>query len=135
MNIGKYIYATLSADAAVSAIVGTRIFPVFMPMQAEYPAIVYTVTNEPLDQTKAHAGYYDRSIVTLHLWADVAQGAQAYSVLEDLDLAVRAALDYVSATAGGVTVDSCRYTGSQDGRDENNLAYLKQVTYHFTVRN
>jgi len=134
MNIGKYIYATLSADAAVSAIVGTRIFPVFMPMQADYPAIVYTVNNEPHDQTKDHAGNLDRATVTMHLWADVAQGAQAYSVLEDLDTAIRDALDFVEGTAGGVTVELCRYGGTQDGRDESNMAYLKQTNYTFIVR-
>lgn len=135
MNIGKYIVAVLAADAGVSAIVGTRIYPVFVPQGATFPCVLYMVKNEPLDQTKGHPGYHDTALVTFHLWAEYNERQAAYSKLEDLDAAIRAALDNVEGTTAGVTVESCNYMGSIDGRDENNMMYLKTATYKFITKN
>lgn len=135
MNIGKYIFSVLSADAAVSALVGNRIHPVFVPQGATFPCVAYMAKNEPFDQTKDHPGYHDRAVVTLHLWAEYDERQAAYSILEDLDEAIRNALDFVDGTAGGVQVESCRYDGTIDGRDEGNMMYLKTATYIFITKN
>lgn len=131
MRIGKYISAVLNADAAVGAIVGDRIYPVFIPASGTFPCVVYMVNNAPHDQAKDHAGNLDRAVVTFHLWAEYSERQQAYSVLEDLDAAIRTAFDFVEGTSGGVQVEICHYDGSVDGRDENNMAYLKTATYTF----
>lgn len=138
MQIGKYIHARLSADAAVGAIVGTGssalIHPVFLPQGTNGTGIVYLVKSQPHGIGKVDEGTHIRSTVTLHLWADYAQGAEAYPVLEALDLAVYEALNYIDATAGGVTVESCRHIETADGRDEQNMYYLKTAVYDIVHR-
>ena len=138
MQIGKYIHAKLLAAAPVTAIIGTgssaRVYPVFLPMNTTGTSVVYMVENRPHGQSKQEAGTHDAATVTLHLWADASQGQQAYATLETLDDAIRDAIDYVEGTSGGVTVESCRYLGSLDGRDEQNLYFLKTVTYSIVHR-
>jgi hypothetical protein len=134
MKIGRYIYSKLAASAALSALVSDRIYPVFMPQNAEYPCIVYMSENLPHDQTKDHPGHYDRAAVTLHIWCEAREGQNAYDVLDDIDAAVRAALDFQEATAGGVTAEVSRYEGSRDGRDENMITYLREAKYTIVHR-
>lgn len=142
MQIGKYIHAKLTAAAPVTAIVGTgasaRIYPVYMPQSNSAPGtgpgIVYMVETEPHGASKVDEGTHLRSNVTLHLWADVSQGQLAYSKLEDLDAAVYDALNYVDATSGGVTVESCRHLKTIDGRDEQNMYFLKTAVYTIVHR-
>ncbi len=137
MQIGKYIHAKLLAAAPVTALVGSgasaRIYPVFWPGTTGV-AIVYMVKSEPHGIGKVDEGTHIRSTVTLHLWADVSQGQLAYSKLEDLDEAIYDALNYVDATAGGVTVDSCRHIETSDGRDEQNMYFLKTAVYTIVHR-
>lgn len=136
MKVGQYIYAKLSATTAVSNLVGSRIYPVFLPQSATYPAIVYRVSNEPNERAmKTQAPDHDRATVTFNFWADASQGANAYAALDNIDSAVRAALDYVEAVAGGVTVEHCHYDNSVDDFDAEAMLLLRSATYTFITKN
>lgn len=135
MRIGQYIYTKLAATTAVTDLVGTSIYPVFLPQKAEYPAIVFMTDNTPHSLTKTQAADKDVAKVTFHFWASAAQGENGYAAIEDIDEAVRAALDYVEDTAGGVTVVSCHYDGSRDGRDDEMTLFLKTANYTFITQN
>ena len=136
MNVGQYIYTKLSGTSAVSALVGSRIYPVFLPQTAAYPAIVYRMTNEPNErQMKTQAADHDRATVTFNFWADASQGANAYAALDSIDKAVRDALDFVEATAGGVTVEHCHYDNSSDDFDAEAMLLLRTATYTFITKN
>lgn len=130
MNVGRYLYSKLSNTSAVTALVGTRIYPVFIPQNAAYPCIVYMVENAPLDPSKTHIGTHDIAKVTLHIWQEAREGQNAYDVLDSIDAAVRTALDGATGTAGGVNAEVIQYLGSRDGRDEQMLAYLRETTYN-----
>lgn len=45
-DIRAAVYAALVADAAVAAIVGTRVYPVFLPQTGREPCIVFTVISD-----------------------------------------------------------------------------------------
>lgn len=135
MKIGQYIYAKLTATSAVTALVSTRIYPVFMPQDAAYPAIVFLADNVPHSITKNEASDHDRATVTFHFWASAAQGENGYAALDNIDEAVRDALDYVEGTAGSVTVEVAHYDGSRDGRDEDMTLFLRSATYTFITKN
>lgn len=136
MKIGRYIYGKLSGTTAITNLVGTRIYPVFLPMAAAYPAIVYMQTCTPKDNgMKVEKPDHDDHTVTLHIWADHAQGAEAYDVLDDIEAELRTALDRVEATVNAVQVESCIYTGSRDGRDEDRTLVMREVTFKFTTAN
>jgi hypothetical protein len=135
MKIGRYLYARLTAHAPLAALVVTRIYPVFMPQNAEYPCIVYLTENVPHDRTKTSPGTYDRAKVTLHIWQEAREGQNAYDVLDEIDAAVREALDYAdTTTSGGVTAEISEYEGSRDGRDEAMITYLREATYNIVHR-
>lgn len=136
MYLGKYIYGKLSTTTAITDLVGTRIYPVFLPDKVAYPAIVYTVANLPLDRgMKDQPANHDRAIVTFHIWADHAQGQQGYDDLDSIDAALREALDFVEGTVAGVIVEGCHYDGSRDGRDEERTLFLRETNYTFTTKN
>lgn len=137
MRLGRYIHGKLTADAALAALVGDRVYPVLMPMKAEYPAIVYTVANAPLDRNmKDRPADHDSAKVSFHIWADMQGGQQNYDTLDDIDTALRAALDFAAEEeVGGVTVESCKYAGGRDGYDEGRTLYLRESNYDFTVKN
>lgn len=129
MSIGKFIRARLTGNATVTGLVGNRIFPVIMPQNAAYPAIVYTITGEPKDQSHTGAGSIDQITVNFNIWGD------DYDVNEEIFAALRAALDYVPGTAGGETVQGVRIGTWRDGIDESLEHFLRTVAYHFRYVN
>lgn len=136
MKAGQYIYAKLAATTAVTNLVGTRIYPIYMPQQATYPAIVFSVDNAPLDgNMKDLPAYHDRATVTFNFWADVEQGADGYAALDNIDAAVRTALDFVTGTAGSVVVEGCKYIGSTDGIDPDVMKISRTATYQLITKN
>lgn len=137
MRLGAYIYTKLSSDTALDALIEDRIYPVYLPQgDHNYPCIVYMVDNEPHAITKHEPSTHDTAKVTFHIWADHRQGQQAYDDIDAIDQALRDLLDFVSKdTVASITVDSCRYLSSRDGRDENLTLFLREATYNFIVRN
>lgn len=135
MNIGEYIYAKLTTTTAITDLVGTGIYPIYVPQNATYPAIVYMADNTPHTNTKPQPADLDKTTVTFHIWADGAQGQDAYTKLNQIDAALRTALDYDEDTAGGITVVHCEYRGSRDGRNEEMTLFMREATYIFITKN
>jgi hypothetical protein len=142
MLVNKYIYAKLTAAAGVTALVSTRVYPVSVP-QGEgtnlYPAIVYSDSYSPADNSKSEDATHDNCVLTVTSWA------ASYDDAAAIDVAVRAALDYqdglgAGATAGGVTVDVCEWQNSIPGREEGNSApgggpyFFRESTYQIRER-
>ena len=136
MKAGNYIYSKLTATAGVTALVSTRIYPVVMPQDAAFPAIVYSVSNKPLDSNaKDRAAAHDTAIVTFNYWADVKYGQDGYTALDSIDVAVRTAIDFVTGTAGSVTVEGCKFLGSEDMFSEDRLLIGRAATYQLITKN
>lgn len=127
MNIGKYIVAAIQADSALEALIGGRVFPVVLPQKEAYPAIVFTTVIAPADNSKNQPATTDRVQVRFHIWA------RKYADCEAIDVALRAALDYVTDTAGDVTVTGAMYTGGSDAIDEKLEFFLRESNYDFRV--
>lgn len=134
MNVGKYIYAKLGATAGVTALVSTRIYPVLLPQNCVFPAVVYTSRTTPNDSQKTQSANHDREAVTFRVWADVQQGEDGYTSVQAIEAAIRAALDFVSATAGGVQVDHCHFDSSDDVVAEDRLLLGRELNYTFIVK-
>ncbi len=67
--------------------------------------------------------------------ADASQGNNAYASLDNIDLAVRNAIDFVAATAGSVEVSDCEYKDSEDGFNPENMTITRTATYRFITKN
>ena len=104
MKVGAAIYSMLKDDSAVSALVGTRIYPELAEEGAATPYVVYSVvSNTPVD-TKDSAPVDEAQL-------EVFSVADTYAEANDLADKVRAALSRQEKTvADTVTVQSIKYT-------------------------
>lgn len=103
--------ARLIADAGVSALVGTRIFPMIRPQDSALPAVRYQVISDPRPE---HLKGYDgarSSRVQYDCFAETYLGARA------LANAVIAALA-LPAIASGVTFGRGKAEGPRDGGED-----------------
>jgi hypothetical protein len=110
--IGKALYGKLSATAAVTALVSTRIFPDMATQDATYPFIVYT--NDATQPTDVKDSSSPLDVVTM----SVMIYSNSYSQAQDIAAAVRTALDRMTGTIQGVNVQSCRFEGQNSAQME-----------------
>lgn len=110
--IGKALYGKLSATAAVTALVSTRIYPDIATQDATYPFIVYS--NDATQPTDVKDSASPLDVVTM----SVMIYSNSYSQAQDIAAAVRTALDRMTGTIQGVTVQSCRFEGQNSAQME-----------------
>ena len=67
MSAETELYAALSADAPLAAVVGARIYPDFLAQEISLPAVVYQ-RAETEYVTTIHSGAVLGSRVTLEIW-------------------------------------------------------------------
>ena len=107
MSADAVVYALLSGAGAVTAIVGTRIYPVLLPEKQPTPAIVYeqiSSVREPAIDAQA-ATHTTRSRYQINLLST------DHAVARTLRAAVVAALQFQRGSIGGITVHSVLHAG------------------------
>lgn len=113
MKAGDIIYNRLIADAAVAALVATRIYPIDAPLDVDLPACYYDVQladavdgSAPLSTAQIQVGCLAHSEATAHSLAAAAHNA----------------LDGLTGTSGGTWLRGVRQLNRTENRDaENNL--------------
>ena len=95
--IQEGLYATLAADAGVSAIVGTNIYPVLFPQTAysdssKLPCIVFKVDD------RRRQVRFSGTDTLVECWLSVECYAKTYTAAQSLAVAVRSALVDYSGT-------------------------------------
>jgi hypothetical protein len=107
--LGKAIYSKLSGTVAVSADVGTRIFPEAAPEQGlTFPLIVYSMTDAQ------HINSYSGASSLANRRVTVQCAASTYSAANTLAKNVRETLDNQSGTWGGIVVQGAFIESQQD---------------------
>ena len=126
MKVGAAIYTMLKDDSAVSAVVGTRIYPEMAAEGAQAPYIVYSVvSNTPVD-TKDSAPVDEAQL-------EIFSVASSYSAANDLADKVRKALNRKSKVVyDTVTVQSVQYTNEITEVSEKRDLFISVQDY--TVR-
>lgn len=101
MSIEAGIYSLLTADATLSALVGTRIYPVFIPESAETPCLSYQLVSSSVDLN------LDRTVVReKRIQFDAF--APTYAVVKQIQTALADILEGYSGTlSDGSTVIDC----------------------------
>lgn len=124
--IGKAIKAILSANTAITTLVGTRIQPLPLPQGNLMPSIAYEVTDKP--GIPCDNG-------TLILQEEVSVECFSESLLqsETLNELVRSALHKYSGTAGGIKVVAMMYSGGEDDYDEELRIYYTKAVFKATT--
>ena len=94
MSIGALVYSALSASTALTALVGSRIFPVIAQAQIAYPYLVYSeVYNAPQNSLSGWSGC-DNTRFQVDCWA------KSYSSAHACADQVRAAVNAASTFKG-----------------------------------
>jgi len=122
--IQEGIYATLSADAGVSAIVGTRIYPTLMPQtvyteSTKKPCIVYTLESRDRQIRFSGTDTLVSGSLSVECYAETFVGA------ENLAAAVRAALVDFSGTMTG--------TGSPQSSNDVKKLFIESEAESFAL--
>jgi hypothetical protein len=86
-------YAVLAADGDVTAIVGDRIYPDFVPEEQELPAISITRANTEFINT-IHGNAPVASLVTLEIWC-LAVGRSSAEALADVVQTTMATSEFI----------------------------------------
>ena len=130
MNVGDAIFNILDNDAAVSAIVGSRIFPNQIPQGEEFPVITYQyVSNQPT-HIKNTVSKLDSIMLDVDLWSGGT--GDTYRDLVALAGAVRDALDRFSGTKEGVIIDSIQFLDQIEEPGNNAQEY--HITQQYKIR-
>lgn len=123
MKVGAAIYSLLVNDSAVSAIVGTRIYPELAEEGASAPYIVYSVVSNTPSDTKDGTPIDEAQL-------EIFSVGSTYAAANDLADKVRAALDRKSQiVVGTVTVQSIHYTNEVTEVSEKRDLYISVQDY------
>lgn len=129
-TIRKWIKLKVENSTELTALVGTRVYPVLIPQNGIYPAIAYRVKEEPIN-IKGHISGMDIITVQFNIWA-VEIGAA-----ENISMALRSVFSTIeNETLDGVMVQGTEWQESTDGVDEMNeyffISSVFQLRYKFT---
>uniref|UniRef100_A0A6M3KE64 DUF3168 domain-containing protein n=1 Tax=viral metagenome TaxID=1070528 RepID=A0A6M3KE64_9ZZZZ len=95
-EVEQGVFARLSGQAGVTAIVGTKIYPLIAPPDASLPFVVCTKISD----IKHHAVSNDISLTVARVQVDSMSTSHAQAI--SLSHAVRVALQDYAGTTGGV---------------------------------
>jgi hypothetical protein len=77
MTIDEAFYAKVIATAGLTAIIGTRCYPKFVPQHASYPCIVFDSDLEQRGRSNAGVNKLNRAAIHVTCWAATETAAQA----------------------------------------------------------
>ena len=108
MAIQDGIYAFLIADAGVSAIVGTRVYPILMPQNPTFELITYQKISGVRGKQLSGTTGYARPVIQIDCWAE------SFLTAQTLADAVRSAVDGYSGLMGSDVVDRAQIMNEMD---------------------
>lgn len=125
-TIEEALFAHLTANAGVTALVSTRVYPVQMPQNPTLPAIVYNrISGERVQHMQGSSG-----LASPRIQFDCF--AKTYAVAKAVAEALRLAIEGFSGTMGGVNgpdVNSCLLQSDSDGYEDDLEVYWVSVDY------
>ena len=107
-QIGKVVRTTLLNDAAIASTVSNRVYPLVMPMNTDFPAIMYTVLNTKSDSHLKGTTGIAESMLQLDGYG------QNYSGLLSLMELVRLEIQSIRGTYDSVFISSIDLDSSYD---------------------
>lgn len=135
MNLSGILYTILSADATVTAICSTRIYPLTIPQKPDgsgYPGVTITIISDEPSDTKTEASTLDAWRVQIDSYARTALQAQ------QLDSAIRAAIDRYRGSVvvtGDATyfVDGVRRENANEIMEPEKDIFRRSVDYQIRL--
>ncbi len=123
MSIESGLYARLAGDAAVAALVATRIYPAVVPQGATLPAITYQRVAGTSELAHSGPSGLGRARFQVDCWAE------AYAAAIDLGEAVRACLHGYRGAFDGAVVGGVVMLDGADGYDPATGVYRRRMDF------
>lgn len=98
MELEEALQAYVVADESISAVIASRMYPVFAPESAASPYLVYRVLSTQREYTMSGPTGTAQPTIKITCWADTYPAAKALARL------VRSRLDGYRGTMGGISV-------------------------------
>jgi len=127
--IAKGIFSILSGDSTLTAIVGTRIYPVIAPQSETLPdnyIVFKEIANNPRD-TKSGVSELDTIRLQIESWSD------KHDEMETIDQRIRDLLDRYTGTANTVNFDSFQFLTFSQMYDWEVEKFVKASDYNVRV--
>jgi hypothetical protein len=128
MNFGEAIFEMLSDDSAVAAKVAIRIYPETVPQNAPFPAIRWQIVSANPSDTKSGPADVDSIRVQFD------SIAPTFKEVQEIDAAIRQAIDRVRGEFAGVEIDGVRYEMTTGSYDSHLNLFMRSSDYFFRVR-
>lgn len=125
MSLGPLVRTLLLSDAAIAALVGTRVYPTILPQASTFPAITYQrISRIPVADHLSDVGALARPRVQVDSWAGTRDGAEA------LGEAVRRKLNgYRGPVAGSEDVQMIQLDAVRDLYDDDVKLHRHSADY------
>lgn len=108
MSIESGLYAKVTGNAGVSALIGTRLYPLVLPQNPTLPAASYQVISGDSAYTiGTQAAQIRKPRFQISAWAS------SYDTAKSVIRAIRTALDHQTASWSGVTVLGVVFEGEE----------------------
>jgi hypothetical protein len=123
--LSKAIYTILSTNAGVSALIGTRIYPLKIPSNPTYPLITYQLISQPQVHTMDNK-HYSNSRMQVDAWATTFLSGQG------LGDAIDSALNgYKGIVTSQENIHSCLQISREDYHEEGTEDY--RVSFDYSI--
>ena len=116
MSLEKAVRSILIADATVTGLVASRVYPQRRPMGTAVPAIVYSSVFQETNEALATQGGIKRTRLSVEVFD------KTYGDTKTLRNAVESALINYTGTTQGETIDSLRLESAVDIDETNEPA-------------
>lgn len=129
MNYGKAIYHILNTDNDLVTLLGgtPKIYPVEIPQETPWPAVVYTKIQQTPNHTKDSTSLVDEVRMQIDVFAT------SYSAMEAIDEKIRELLDYFRGVVNTVAIDSIHFLSSSELLDEELNLKHTATDYHIRI--
>ena len=120
INVSKVIYYLLANNTTITNYIGTRIFPLVLPENSNFPLVVYERRTNPEYTKDGAALKFTIAVITVI--------SNDYSQSIDIATAINNVFDDYSGTVNGINVQAIRL----DSVDEMyaNGAYMQKLVYN-----
>lgn len=124
-DIADWTYAKLAADAGVSALVSTRIYPIRMPQSPTLPLITYQQVAAEYEHAMGSDPNVEWARMQVTSWAETLTSARS------LAKKVKACLRRATGTAASTVVQHSRIEMQIDGYEDGPQRYRVDMDFMF----
>lgn len=124
--IGKAINELLSNASSVTAIIGTKFFPVNAPQQETNPFLVYGITDTDNTSSKDKT-IMDAVQVEIHCYS------KTYIMAQEISYQVRLALEKKKGVFAGIGISDIEFDNYKDAYDNKSERFVGELTFKIYV--